>query len=209
MAFIGISSLSNAISRVFTRNYDVGDSSVFRDFFAANLNPAGSVSFLFSSAALPEGWLYAEGQTVSKATYPDLFAAIGYSVGGSGDNFKVPDLRDLIPIGAGSVAAMGVQAGAAQVTLAVENMPAHKHAITEATHTHTVSVNGSVPTGLTTAGTANALLRAAAADGDDLTISANGTTAGASTNAATQNAGSGLPFNILPPVIGLRAIIKA
>ena len=210
MAFIGISSLSNAISRVFTRNYDVGDSSVFRDFFAANLNPSGSVSFLFSHAALPEGWLYAEGQTVSKVTYPDLFAAIGYSVGGSGNNFQVPDLRNLIPIGAGSVVAMGASAGSFEKTLTTGQLPAHSHAVTEATHVHGAgSLKVSVPTGLTTPGSADALLRANAIDGGALDLSASGSTAGTTTNATTNETGQGAPVNILPPVFGLRAIIKA
>jgi microcystin-dependent protein len=210
MAFIGISSLSNAISRIFTRNYDVADSSNFRDFFIANLTPAGTVCFLYSEAALPDGWIYAQGQTVSKTTYPDLFAAIGYAVGGSGDNFQIPDLRDKIPIGAGTLAAMGAAAGSLEKTLTVDNLPAHTHTISETTHVHAAgSVVATVPTGITTGGSSDALLRAASNNGDDLEIPTSGNTASAQTNLTAQNTGSGQAVNVLPPVFGLRAIMKA
>lgn len=41
----------------------------------------------------PAGWLKANGQSISVAIYAALFAAIGYTYGGAGDNFNVPDLR--------------------------------------------------------------------------------------------------------------------
>lgn len=210
MAFIGISSLSNAISRIFTRNYDVADSTNFRDFFIANLTPAGTINFIYSAAALPDGWLYAEGQTVSKTTYPDLFAALGYAVGGSGDSFQVPDLRDKIPIGAGTLAEMGAAAGSLEKTLTVAQLPAHNHGVTEATHVHAAgSIVATTPTGITTGGSSDALLRAASNNGADLDIPVSGNSAASQTNLTTNSAGGGEPVNVLPPVFGLRAIIKA
>lgn len=55
---------------------------------------AGEVAF-FATAAAPAGWLICNGQTVSRATFAKLFAAIG-EMWGAGDGvstFKVPDLR--------------------------------------------------------------------------------------------------------------------
>lgn len=55
---------------------------------------AGEVAF-FATAAAPAGWLICNGQTVSRATYAALFAAVG-ELWGAGDGvstFKVPDLR--------------------------------------------------------------------------------------------------------------------
>lgn len=40
----------------------------------------------------PEGWLICMGEWLSAAQYPELFAAIGYIYGGSGDSFMIPDL---------------------------------------------------------------------------------------------------------------------
>lgn len=50
-------------------------------------------------ATAPSGWLLCYGQSISKTTYLDLFAAIGYTYGGSGDNFNVPDMRGRVPVG--------------------------------------------------------------------------------------------------------------
>lgn len=47
----------------------------------------------YAGSAAPSGWLLCYGQSISKTTYPDLFAIIGYTYGGSGNNFNIPDLR--------------------------------------------------------------------------------------------------------------------
>lgn len=47
----------------------------------------------FPRATPPLGWLKCNGELVSKLVYVDLFNAIGYSYGGSGDFFRLPDLR--------------------------------------------------------------------------------------------------------------------
>ncbi|MGO3931213.1 phage tail protein [Rhodopseudomonas pseudopalustris] len=46
----------------------------------------------FALPAAPDGWLACDGQLVSTADHPDLFAAIGYLWGGSGWQFRVPPL---------------------------------------------------------------------------------------------------------------------
>lgn len=45
------------------------------------------------TSAATKGWLLCDGASYATATYPDLFAAIGYAYGGSGANFNVPDYR--------------------------------------------------------------------------------------------------------------------
>lgn len=60
------------------------------------LCPAGSI-MAFGGASVPSGWLLCDGSTVSRAVYPNLFAAIG-SAWGRGDGsttFVLPDLRGL------------------------------------------------------------------------------------------------------------------
>lgn len=46
----------------------------------------------FAGPTPPEGWLICDGQLVSTTTYADLFAAVGYTWGGSGAQFAVPNL---------------------------------------------------------------------------------------------------------------------
>lgn len=38
-----------------------------------------------------EGWLLCDGTSYSVSDYPNLFNVIGYTFGGSGDNFNVPN----------------------------------------------------------------------------------------------------------------------
>ena len=56
--------------------------------------PAGSVIYHAANTA-PSGFLKADGATVSRSTYSDLFAAIGetYGAGNGSTTFLVPDLR--------------------------------------------------------------------------------------------------------------------
>ncbi len=54
--------------------------------------PAGIID-TYAGAAAPLGYLLCHGQSVSTTTYAALFAAIGYTYGGSGTSFKLPDLR--------------------------------------------------------------------------------------------------------------------
>lgn len=62
--------------------------------------PAGSICFVCQSAA-PTGWIKANGAAVSRATYADLFAAIGITFGdGDGSTtFNLPDMRGEFPRG--------------------------------------------------------------------------------------------------------------
>lgn len=55
--------------------------------------PAGAVS-MFAMDTAPTGWLKANGASISRTTYADLFAAIGTTFGSaSGSTFDVPDVR--------------------------------------------------------------------------------------------------------------------
>jgi phage-related tail fiber protein len=54
--------------------------------------PAGTVNY-FAGGTAPAGYLECNGQGVSTTTFAELFAAIGYTYGGSGGTFNVPDLR--------------------------------------------------------------------------------------------------------------------
>lgn len=53
--------------------------------------PVGSIMPFISSSNAPIGWLLCNGQSVSTSLYSELFAVIGYTYGGSGANFSVPN----------------------------------------------------------------------------------------------------------------------
>ena len=56
--------------------------------------PSGAVS-AFAMETAPSGWLSADGTAVSRATYANLFSAIGttYGAGDGTTTFNLPDLR--------------------------------------------------------------------------------------------------------------------
>ncbi len=103
--------------------------------------PAGILTPYAGSSA-PTGWLLCYGQSISKTTYPDLWDAIGYTYGGSGDNFNVPDMRGRILAGLDNLGAssanrltgswadgLGGNSGAETHTLSTSEIPAHNHDI--------------------------------------------------------------------------------
>ena len=57
-------------------------------------NDVGQVA-TFAMSTAPSGWLKANGATVSRTTYADLFAAIGttFGAGDGSTTFLLPDLR--------------------------------------------------------------------------------------------------------------------
>ena len=47
----------------------------------------------YAGSEIPDTYLACDGSSVSVSQYPTLFQKIGYLYGGSGDTFKLPDLR--------------------------------------------------------------------------------------------------------------------
>jgi microcystin-dependent protein len=107
--------------------------------------PTGSI-IQFGGSSAPSGWLLCDGSVYSQASYADLFAVVGatYATGGEGGgNFRLPDLRGRVPVGAGTGTAatstlktLGDRSGAETVTLATTNLPSHTHGMS---HDHTAS----------------------------------------------------------------------
>lgn len=77
--------------------------------------PPGVVqSYLGGTSTLPTGWILANGASLSTATYPALFAVIGYNFGGSGASFNVPNMNvGYFLVGSTSTPATGFMTGSA------------------------------------------------------------------------------------------------
>jgi microcystin-dependent protein len=102
--------------------------------FADSLLPSGAV-MAFAMNTSPAGWIAADGASVSTATYAALFAAIGYTYGGSGGLFNLPDLRGYFVRGSGTNSD-GTVSGAFGVKQADE-FESHSHGF--ATFAHSTS----------------------------------------------------------------------
>ena len=102
-------------------------------------SPVGAIS-AYASASAPNGWLLANGQAVSRATYSRLFALIKtqYGVGDNSTTFNVPDLGGRLPIGIGtgpastSYDALGETGGHTTHTQTVAELAPHTHTISNA-----------------------------------------------------------------------------
>jgi microcystin-dependent protein len=102
----------------------------------------------WGSASIPSGFLLCDGQSVSTTTYAALFAVIGYTYGGSGANFNVPDLRDrtVVGVSAANSKALAQGIGANTVT-PTGNISGSTGATTLTTnqiasHSHVVGTSG-------------------------------------------------------------------
>lgn len=91
-----------------------------------------------AAAAAQDGWLSCDGSAVSRATYPNLFSAIG-ETWGPGDGvttFNLPDFRGRALIGFDGAHPLATTGGADEATLGVNQLPAHNHGVTDPGHTH-------------------------------------------------------------------------
>ena len=103
--------------------------------------PSGTI-VAYGGSSAPADWLMCDGSVKNTTTYADLFAVIGYTYGGSGSAFNLPDLQQRFPLGkadAGTGSTLGGTGGAIDHT---HTGPSHTHTYSEViAHTHTGTTN--------------------------------------------------------------------
>lgn len=83
---------------------------------------------MFAGNFAPAGWMFCEGQLLPISENETLFNLIGTTYGGDGQStFGLPDLRGRLPIHMGNGFILAETGGAEQITLTVNQIPAHSH----------------------------------------------------------------------------------
>jgi len=83
---------------------------------------------MFAGNFAPAGWMFCEGQLLPISENETLFQLIGTTYGGDGDStFQLPDLRGRLPVHMGNGFILGETGGAEEITLTVNQIPAHGH----------------------------------------------------------------------------------
>jgi microcystin-dependent protein len=101
--------------------------------------PSGLI-FPYGGSRAPDGYLFCQGQSLSTAQYQNLFDAIGYSYGGSGASFNLPDLQGRVPVGLGTNADVNALTDNDGIATVANRTPRHTHVVPK--HKHSVSVSG-------------------------------------------------------------------
>jgi len=95
---------------------------------------------MFAGNFAPAGWMFCEGQLLPISENETLFQLIGTTYGGDGQGtFALPDLRGRIPIHQGNGFILAETGGAEEVTLTVQQIPAHSHPLLASTNVATQS----------------------------------------------------------------------
>lgn len=83
---------------------------------------------MFAGNFAPAGWVFCEGQLLPISENETLFQLIGTTYGGDGQStFALPDLRGRIPLHQGNGFILAETGGAEEITLTVQQIPAHSH----------------------------------------------------------------------------------
>ena len=83
---------------------------------------------MFAGNFAPAGWMFCEGQLLPISEYETLFQLIGTTYGGDGQStFALPDLRGRLPLHQGNGFILAETGGAEEITLTVNQIPAHSH----------------------------------------------------------------------------------
>lgn len=94
---------------------------------------------MFAGDFAPRGWEFCDGRLVPIDEYDALFSLLGTIYGGDGSTtFRLPDLRGRVPVHSGEgpglpTVRLGQQGGAEDVTLTVDELPAHAHPFSAST----------------------------------------------------------------------------
>ena len=119
--------------------------------------PVGAI-IPYGGVVVPDGWFACDGAAISREDYADLFAVIGetFGTGDGSSSFHLPDAIGRVLSGPTAGHPVGTTAGSNDITISVDNLPAHDHAIAidaVDNHGHSGSFTGGSVSGSVTGNT--------------------------------------------------------
>jgi microcystin-dependent protein len=106
----------------------------------------------------PAGWAFCDGQLLPISENDTLFTLIGTTYGGDGEEtFALPNLQSRVPVHKTTTQDLAEAAGTESVTLTIQQIPVHNHAMLGTTNAATTnSLDNNLPASLLAAGTNSA-----------------------------------------------------
>jgi microcystin-dependent protein len=158
----------------------------------------------------PKGWALCNGQTLPIVQNTALFSLLGTTYGGNGTStFALPNLQSRVPVHAGqgpglSPYVIGQSGGVETVTLTINELPAHAHAITLNNLAGTANAknaagNSQTPVGNVPAIEAAGVTATYSSAAPDVTMAAGAVTVTGTATAG--NSGGSQPVAVLPPYL--------
>lgn len=146
----------------------------------------------------PKGWAFCNGQLLPINQNQALFSILGTTYGGDGRvNFALPDLRSRVPLhfgqNTGQNYVLGQRGGEENVTLNVQQMPAHNHTLRD----NNQGANSTLPGNAVLAVAQNNLSLYASSPGSSQTLNGQSLT----------NSGGNQPHTNIQPYLTLNFII--
>lgn len=158
---------------------------------------------LFGFSRVPTGWMSCDGSLQSISQYEALFALLGTTYGGDGQNtFALPDLRGQVPLHNGTgpgltTRVIGESGGSENVTLLPSQLPAHSHSFSATSLSATATAPGST-------------VELGAIAGDTMYVTdLTGTTAVAMSPSSISVAGGTQPHDNLMPTLTVQYCIAS
>jgi microcystin-dependent protein len=174
----------------------------------------GQVIMVARTSLPSANWLWCDGSSYSTSQYATLFSIIGYTYGGSGGNFNVPNFLGKSAVGTDAVGTLSTtyQGSAGVVSsgnrsLTTAQLASHAH---DFTHTHAYSWNyanlGNQKTCSEIAGGITVLQNIGGGTGNGNT---SGVQSGQSPDAGNNTASTGSGTELLPPFSIIAFCIRA
>jgi len=189
--------------------------------------PVGTI-IPYAGSEAPAGWLFCDGQEVSRTEYAKLFAVIGttYGAGDGLTTFNLPNLKGRVLVHRDNADTdfdtLGKIGGAKTHILTVDELPSHSHSISDdGSHNHSISSDGNhthIISCSTNGGSSNCIAHTGLNVNTSVSTQSAGThNHGGATGynglhnhgGATGSIGSGQAHNNLQPYFVINYIIRA